>query len=121
MSETRPLAIHPWPVPQDALQRIQEAFSSLRAPFPVQPRPAVPGGPVRVLALGSLPPFICNAGLVRDPSNVDSIRNALRWVLDESQPVENGFTDTDYLKAFFGPEVRYIETVPAPDMKVRFE
>lgn len=120
MTANHPLAIHPWPLPPEALRRVQQAFAALGAPFPVEPRPAVSGGPVRVLGLGSLPPFVCDAGLVKDPSNIEAIKKALRWVLDPSQPVEQGFTVLNYLDTYLGPGVVELEP-EGPEQRVRFE
>ena len=104
-----PLAIWPWPAPAEQLQVVREAFIKLALPFPVQPCPAVPGGPVRVLALGTLPPFICDSALMADPMNADFMVNALRWVLDSEQDLGRGHTVLDHLRLILGDEVREVE------------
>ena len=104
-----PLAIWPWPAPPEQLEVVRRAYLALKLPFPVQPSPAVPGGPVRVLALGSMPSFICDSALIGDPLSFESVRNGLAWVLDTTQDIERGYTIVDYLRSLLGDDVKEIE------------
>ena len=104
-----PLAIWPWPLPSEQLEVVRSAFAAMGAPFPVVPSPAAPGGPVRVLAMGSLPPFACNSALIGNPLSFDSVTKGLRWVLDPAQDLENGHTMLDYLRLYLGAEVKELE------------
>lgn len=115
-----PLAIFPYPLPSEIAEVTKRAFMSLDLPFPVQPVPANPGEPGRVLALGTIPPFVCDCAPVTDPLNEDSVRNAIRWVLTAPPGDENGYMVLDYLKAAFGPETRFLGEEPV-EQKVRFE
>lgn len=72
----------------------------------VQPVPASPGEPGRVLGLGAFPDFVCELAYVPNPSSVDEVENRLRWMLlDEGAP---GFGVRDYLSSIFGAEVKEI-------------
>lgn len=108
MNDLLPLALHPWPVPEEHLSVVRAAKAALNLPFRVSPCQAVPASPTRVLALGSLPPFVCDCAPVSDPLNVESVKAALLWVLDPEQPLERGYTVVDYLQAAFGPGLREI-------------
>jgi hypothetical protein len=109
MDDLRPLAIYPWPLSAADMEKVKAAKAATGVPFRVLPCPAVPGTPVRILALRELPAFVCDTTPPVDPDNPDSLTNALRWVLDETEPVERGVTVLKYLKAIFGPETRELE------------
>jgi hypothetical protein len=114
-----PLAIFPYPLPPEITEVTKRAFMSLDLPFAVVPVPANPGEPGRILALGALPPFVCDCAPVADATNEDSVRNAIRWVLTAPQGDENGYMVLDYLKAAFGPETRELPPEEI-EQKVRF-
>jgi hypothetical protein len=117
---TVPLAIFPYPLPPHIADITKRAFMSLELPFAVQPVGAVVGEPGRVLALGALPPFVCDCAPVSDPTSFDSVRNAIRWVLTAPPGDENGYLTLDYLRSIFGPETRELEP-EVVEQKVRFQ
>lgn len=117
---TRPLCLWPYPAPPEQMALVKQAKTRLGLDFMVLPEPAVPGGDERVLALGSLPPFLCEAALVKDPTNAQSIENALRWVLTAPDGDNRGFGYVDYLGVIFGPGVKDLGT-EVIEPKVRFE
>lgn len=117
---TVPLAIYPWPMPPAQAEITKRAFMSLDLPFAVQPCKANPGEPGRVLALGTIPPFVCDCAPVSDPSSEDSVRNAIRWVLTAPEGDDNGYMVLDYLRQAFGPETRELPPEEI-EQKVRFE
>lgn len=112
-----PLAIWPHDIPDEQMDLIRQAKAALNLPFRVLPSPAVPGSPTRVLGMGSLPPFLCDCALVNDPTNPESVENALRWLLTAPEGDDRGFMALDYLNMWFGPGVTWSHVEPAPDMK----
>lgn len=119
-SSVRPLCIFPYPAPPEQMELVKQAKANLALDYMVIPEPAVPGGDERVLALGELPPFLCVAALVKDPTNAQSVENALRWLLTAPPDDDRGFGYTDYLSAIFGPGVKDLGIEPT-EQKVRFE
>lgn len=76
--------------------------------FLVTPVKAVPGSPGRILAIGEKPPFVCDYALVAKPT-VESIKNALEWVLgDHDDP--RARTVVQVLEEIFGNGVKEIGT-----------
>lgn len=87
---------------------IRRAKLEVGAPFAVQPSPAVPGSPGRVLALGEVPPFLCESVLVA-PDNAgryESILGAMRFWLTAPEGAEGSITDEMWLSGVMGCEVR---------------
>lgn len=116
-----PLAIHPWPLAPEQLELVQRAYLEIAPPFPVQPVKAVPGEPTRVFGMGSVPPFAVETALVRDVTNYEEIRAALRHYLFAPAGSTEGFwTATDFLNVFLGPGVTEIAVERAPQT-VRFQ
>lgn len=95
------------------MERIRAAKAALALSFVVQPVPAVPGGPVRVLALRERPNFLCDHALVADPMNPDAMLAALRWVLDDSFVDPRATTRDEmmlpWLRSVLGEGVRELE------------
>lgn len=103
-----PLPIHPAPTEAQAAS-IRAAKAALALPFTVQIVAAVPGAGLRVLALGTAPPWLCDYALVTDPANLEA---ALKWVLsDEVDP--RASLVIDQLRSVFGTNVT--------EVGVRFE
>lgn len=107
--ELRPLALWPHNIPDEQMALIKQAKANIDVPYRVLPSPAVPGGHERVMAMGELPPFLCEAALVKDPTNAQSVENALRWLLTAPESDNRGFGYVDYLAAIFGPGVKELE------------
>ena len=101
MTDIIPLQIYPWPVSPELMEHIRRAKQSINLDAKVLPTEAVPGGPSRVLALGSLPPFVCDAALVKDPSDGAAIQRALNWLLTAPPMDKSGFMKEDYITSFF--------------------
>lgn len=110
MTTSRPLCTWPHTIPDEQMQLIRQAKAKLDLPYKVIPSPAVPGGHERVLAMGELPPFLCEAALVKDPTSAESVENALRWLLTAPEGDKRGFGYTEYLSAIFGPGVTELES-----------
>lgn len=117
---TVPLAVYPWDSPPEVIETVKRALASLRLPLAIEIVKANPGEPGRILALGSIPPFVCDCAPVTDPTNEESVRNAIRWVLTAPEGDENGWMVLDYLRQAFGPETRFLGEEPV-EQKVRFE
>lgn len=100
MSEIVPLQIHPWPTPH--MEIVKAAKVSLDTDVKVLPTPAAPGLHGRVLALGELPPWVCDAALVREPELLDSVQKALEWLLAAPEGDTRGFMVADYMEAWLG-------------------
>lgn len=111
MSDIIPLQIYPWPVSDEQLGLVKEAKAGVHTDVKVLPTRAVPGLHARVLALGSLPPWVCDAAFVKDCMNVESITAALDWLLNAPPESDRGFMVKDYLEAMFGSGV---EELPPP-------
>ena len=107
MNAPLPLPIFPWPLTAEQSALVREAKLRLGPDAPlVQPVPANPGEPGRVLGLGAFPPFVCDLAYVPEPTNIDQIENRLRWLLlDDGQ---KGFEVLDYLRALLGPGVQEV-------------
>lgn len=93
----RPLAVYPFPLPPEQEQIAKRAVEELAPPFPIIPVAAHPGEPGHVLAMGTVPPFICECAIVRDPTNAESVKRAVAAVLDPSG--EGLFGPLEYLNA----------------------
>lgn len=107
MNAPLPLPIFPHPMTPEQSGRVHEAYLRLGPGAPsVQPVPANPGEPGRVLGLGAFPPFVCDLAYVPDPTSVDQIENRLRWLLLDQG--ERGFEVLDYLRALLGPGVKEV-------------
>ena len=104
---TLALALHPFPAAPEHLALVKRAKAELDLDYLIKPVPAFPGGQARVLALGSLPPFLCDAAYVRDPNSYLSVLNALRWALGDGDE-SLGFRPLDYLKSIMGNETKEI-------------
>lgn len=110
MSAVVPLPIYPWPMPPQRLQTLREAKARLEVPYLIQPCPAVPGSPTRVLAYGAVPDFVCEfvligAGNVERP---ESVARALECVLSAPAEAPGVFTHAQWLGAVMGGEVTYL-------------
>lgn len=107
MTDLRPLALYPWPLPDTTMGRVRDAFRQGGWPFAVQPVQAVPGGPTRVLSFDGVPPWVCDAAPVMNGDEA-ALQRALEWVLDETQDVERGYSVKKYLDGLLGPGVKEI-------------
>lgn len=121
MSAVLPLACWPYPVPPVVNEAIRRAKESLAArdglDFKVQICPAVPGSPTRVLSFKGPPPFYCDAAKLRNWEDPKELRDWVEWTLDESNPVEKGFTKADWM-GFTIPGAREVEmplVIPEPE------
>lgn len=120
MAEPFALAIHPWPLPPEQLERIRLAYMSLKVPFAVQPVPANPGEPGRVLGMGAVPPFAVDVAYVQDVNDERQIRDKVRQILTQPAGDTTGlFTPTDFLNVFLGPGVTLLYEEAAPHFDPR--
>jgi hypothetical protein len=103
-----PLPCHPAPTATQT-QAIRAAKVALALPFTVQIVAAVPGAGLRVLALGTAPPWLCDYALVTDPAN---LKEALKWVLSDDVDPRASLV-IDQLRSVFGLSVN--------EVGVRFE
>ena len=108
MTTLRPLAIYPFPPTDADLSLIKAAKAQLDLPYLVVPVRAVPGGPVRVLALRETPDFLCDYAQVTQLDRPESMLAALRWVLDDTLDDKRATLIIDQLRAIFGVEVHEI-------------
>lgn len=126
MSDVRPLPL--WPHDLNAHRPVgdtsdwnhwrayllRQAKAEISTPFQVRTEGAVPGGPVRVLAFGLLPPFACESVLI-SPENVfkpESVRKALEvyFTADEDHP--NVISHARWLSIQMGVQVEYLWDEP---------
>ena len=96
-----PLPIYPWPLAPHVLDQIRAAFLSLNAPFAVQPTPAAPGNPGRVLSLGSRAPFLCDT-IVAETPEPTRLAECVHWVLNSNLPDDMGETGSDWICRLLG-------------------
>lgn len=110
MTEVHPLPIWPHTATQEQLEMIRRAKLEVGAPFQVQPSPAVPGSPGRVLALGEVPPFLCETILIA-PQNIhtySSILGAMRHWLTAPPDAPGSITEAAWLSHVMGCEVKEV-------------
>ena len=102
-TEARLLPIYP-SVPTGAdLELFRLAKGELSLDYLIQPVRAVQGSPFRIIALRKAPEFICDYALVKKP-NVDSIREAMKWALGDSEDAR-ATTVVNMLEGIFGKPV----------------
>jgi hypothetical protein len=105
MNETLvPLPVYPFPLAPETRDLMVRAKAELDLPYRLQPVEALPASPGRVLALGALPPHVCEAVLVA-PEYVgvyEAIREAMRFALTVPEGALRLVDDGDYLKAMLG-------------------
>lgn len=86
---------------------IRQAKERLGLDFLVKPVRAVPGSPGRVLAIREEPNFICDYAYVVN-MNLDSLTNALEWVLTDKED-KRAVTKIDMLRKTFGQRLIEID------------
>jgi hypothetical protein len=112
MRDVPPLALYPWPVANDDAEKIQTILK--RMDKTVLPTEAVPGGDLRILALGIKPSFFCNYALLTYPLEPVSLRGALEWVLGQ-QFDRRAISDVQWLSETIGrPTPEIFETHRGP-------
>lgn len=111
MTDLRPLALYPYPVTEADLEAIKAAKAALNLPYRVVPVQAVPGGPVRVLALRSGPPFLCDFRGTADPLTDADLPAKLAWVLGEIEhdPKASLLADQLLTGPLHAREIEYVE------------
>jgi len=108
MTSTIPLATYPGrPVGKD-LAMLKEAKAKLNIDAMIQPVRALPGSPGRIIALREKPNWICDYAFIPNP-NVDSLKEALQWVLGIKED-PRGITVIRTLREIFG---RGVQELPA--------
>lgn len=110
-SDVRPLPIWPHTVTPEQLELIKRAKIEIGVPYSVMPSPAAPGSPGRILALGEVPPFICETVLVA-PENVEryeSILGAMRFWLTAEAGAEGSIDEAAWLSGVMGCEVTLVD------------
>lgn len=104
MTSITPLPIYPPKPTGDDLALLKEAKSKVRSDILIKPVRAVPGSPGRILALREKPTWICDYAFIPEP-NVESLKNALEWVLELKED-SRGITVIKTLKEIFGEQTR---------------
>ncbi len=99
MAEPVPLPIWPHDITAEQHELIRRAKIEVGVPFQVMPCPAVPGSPGRVLAIGAMPPFLCESILVapQNTNSYSSILAAMRHWLTAPEGSPGSFTEADWL------------------------
>ena len=100
MTNVLPLPIYPSKPTGSDLAMLKEAKSRVGTGILIQPVRAVQGSPGRVLALRERPHWICDYAYLPEP-NVDSLKEALQWVLNLKED-SRGITVIRTLKEIFG-------------------
>lgn len=112
MADVHPLPIYPHTVTEAQLEMVKRAKLEIGAPFAVQPAPAVPGSPGRVLAFGEVPPFLSETVLIA-PENVDryeSILGAMRYWLEAPEGAPGSIDEAAWLSHVMGCNVTLAHT-----------
>ena len=104
MTSITPLPIYPSKPTGDDLALLKEAKSKVPSDILIKPVRALPGSPGRILALREKPTWICEYAFIPEP-NVESIKNALEWVLELKED-SRGITVIKTLKEIFGEQTR---------------
>jgi hypothetical protein len=107
-SETRPLAIHPWPASRDDLERLRAAKVQMDVDWLIQPSRPTSGGTGRILGWGQVPPWVRDY-LVIDPTDPEDIKQGILWATDNWVGDDRAVTVTDILSNIFGGEVVELE------------
>ena len=113
MSDVRPLPVWPWPMTDAIASTLRVAKASLDVSWLIAPCPAVPGSPGRVLAFGEVPPFACEAVLVRPEDQHDPARlaAALTFLMSATPDAPGLVTQEKWLSAVMGMDVRFLYEV----------
>ena len=104
-----PLPIYPWPITDEQMGMLKRAKAEADVPFLVYPQEALPGGPGRVLAIGQVPDFACDAVYIQlmNVTRYESIRDALHYWL-KGEEVPPTVSMESWLSAVMGCEVKMI-------------
>ena len=89
------------------LPYIKEAKRQLNSDTKLIPVLAGPGS-MRVVAIGERPPFLCDHALIKDVSNVDSVKAALTWFMEDNND-SRVTTVEKWLSRLMGAEVKEID------------
>ena len=94
------------------LPYIKEAKRQLNSAVKLMPVPAKPGS-MRVISIGERPPFLCDHALVKDVTNIESLKAALEWYInDNGDPRVT--TIAKWLSRLMGAEVKEIDYYEVP-------
>ena len=85
------------------LPYIKEAKQQLGLDVMVRPVVATPGFD-RILAIGERPDFICDHALVKDVTNIESLKAALKWCIT-GEPDDRVTTIEKWLSRLMGGKV----------------
>lgn len=100
-----PILANP-PLNADDWGRIRAAKAALDLPFQVKPVPAVPGSPMRILAIGIKPQW-AHEGAYVESTTSPGFAAAVRYVLTgEDDP--RGMTIEKWLQGILGPGVKEV-------------
>lgn len=107
VTEVRPLPIWPHTVTEAQLEMVKRAKLEIGAPFAVQPSPAVPGSPGRVLAFGEVPPFLSETVLIwpDDVGNYEVVKEKMRLWLQAPEGTGGTVTEEMWLSHVMGCNV----------------
>lgn len=114
-AEVRPLPIWPHDVSEEQLDMIRRAKLAMNLPYKIEPVPAVPGSPGRILCFGGPGPMYGEHVIIA-PENVnryESIARALEFALTAAPGSPGSFSEEAWLSAVMGCEVNFLyEVVP---------
>lgn len=118
MSAPIPLPIYPYPLDDERLAVLREAKARMGVDYTVQPVPAVPGSPGRILCWGRPAPFYTESVVIRPENalNTDSVANALRFLLEAPEGAEGSVTEQDWLEAVLGCGVNLVYELSEVDL-----
>jgi hypothetical protein len=89
------------------LPYIRQAKWQIATDIKLIPVAAKPGA-VRVIAIGERPPFLCDHALIKDVTNVASVKAALEWYIDDNGD-SRVTTIEKWLSRLMGAEVKEID------------
>ena len=89
------------------LPYIKQAKQQIVSDTKLIPVAATPGA-MRVIAIGERPPFLCDHALIKDVTNVASLKAALEWYIDDNGD-SRVTTIAKWLSRLMGAEVKGID------------
>ena len=119
MSAPVPVPCYPWPLSDGQMETLRSAKASLDLEYRIMPVQAFPGSPGRVLCYGRPAPFYTESVVVGvgNELKVDSVKAALRFLLEAPEGAEGGFGEQAWLEAVLGCSVNLAYEMTEQDLR----
>ncbi|MGO2150824.1 MAG: hypothetical protein ACTH32_06440 [Microbacterium gubbeenense] len=103
----------------ERLSALKEAKARIGVPYKIVPVRAVPGSPGRILCWGRPAPFYTESVVIaaENALNVESVTNALRFLLEAPAGAQGSVTEEDWMEAVVGCPVALVQELSAADLE----